>query len=85
MEKCPPHAIPGTHHIIMDEFKLDGREYVELKNLLKLMGGFESGGGAMQSIAEGLVTVDGQIELRKRCKIRSGQLVESTGQKIKVI
>ena len=68
----------------MDEFKLEGREYVVLKNLLKLMGVCESGGEAMKSIAEGLVTVDGEVELRKRCKIRSGQVVESAGQMIKV-
>ena len=35
---------------------MEGREFVELKNLLKIMGVFESGGEAMQSIAEGLVT-----------------------------
>ena len=69
----------------MDEFKLEGREYVELKNLLKIMGVFESGGEAMKAIAEGLVTLDGQVELRKRCKVRAGQIVESAGQKIKVI
>ncbi|MEZ4484160.1 MAG: RNA-binding S4 domain-containing protein [Syntrophotaleaceae bacterium] len=27
-------------------------------------------------VAEGNVTVDGQVELRKRCKIRPGQVVE---------
>ena len=69
----------------MDEFKLGGREYVELKNLLKLMGAFESGGEAMTAVAGGLVTLDGQVELRKRCKVRSGQIVECKGQRIKVI
>lgn len=69
----------------MEEFKLEGREYVELKNLLKLMGLFESGGEAMMAIAEGLVTLDGQVELRKRCKVRSGQIVEYDDQRIKVI
>ena len=68
----------------MDEFDLQGREYVELKNLLKLMGFFESGGEAMAAISEGLVTVDGQIELRKRCKIRSGQVVACEGRETKV-
>ena len=38
----------------MDEFKLGDREFVELKNLLKIMGVFESGGETMKSISEGL-------------------------------
>jgi ribosome-associated protein len=69
----------------MDEFRLEGREYVELKNLLKIMGVFESGGEAMAAVAAGHVTVDGKVELRKRCKVRSSQVVESAGHKIKVV
>jgi len=69
----------------MEEFELQGREFVELHNLLKLTGLCSSGGTAKLMVAEGLVTVDGQVELRKRCKIRSGQMVEFEGQKIRVI
>ncbi len=69
----------------MDEFKLEGREYIELKNLLKLMGVFESGGAAMKAVAAGHVRLDGKVELRKRCKVRSGQIAEFAGQRIKVI
>jgi ribosome-associated protein len=36
-------------------------------------------------VAEGIVRVDGEIELRKTAKIRAGQVVECLGQKIKVI
>lgn len=66
-------------------FKLEDREYVELKNLLKLMGLFESGGEAMAAVAAGEVTVDGKVELRKRCKIRAGQVVECAGETITVV
>ena len=66
----------------MEEFDLDGRDFVELNNLLKLTGMSPSGGVAKMVIAGGDVTVDGQIETRKRCKIRSGQQVEYNGQKI---
>lgn len=69
----------------MKEFKLGNNEFVELKNLLKLMGLCESGGIAMTVISEGLVKVDGTVELRKRCKIRKGQIVEFEGQEITVI
>jgi ribosome-associated protein len=60
----------------MTEFKLEDREYIELTDLLKVTGLFDSGGMAKTAIAEGLVTVDGHSELRRRCKVRRGQIVE---------
>ena len=68
----------------MNEFSLEGSEYIELKNLLKLAGLCESGGSAMAAIAEGRVMVDGAVELRKRCKIRAGQRISFEGQSIVV-
>lgn len=68
----------------MIEFQLDGREYIELHSLLKVTGLCDSGGVAKLLIADGLVTVDNVVELRKRCKIRSGQIVEFDQQKIHV-
>ena len=59
----------------MENFDLDGREFVELCDLLKLTGMRASGGAAKMAIATGQVTVDGLMELRKRCKIRPGQIV----------
>lgn len=50
-------------------------EYVELCNLLKLVGLADSGGRGKTMVAEGLVQVDGLIEYRKTAKIRSGQTV----------
>lgn len=67
------------------EFILDKTEYIELNNLLKVSGLCESGGRAKQVIAEGFVKVDQGIELRKRCKIREGHVVEFNGTVIKVI
>lgn len=69
----------------MEEFDLQGREFVELNNLLKLTGWCSSGGVAKMMIAEGCVTVDGKEELRKRCKIRSGQIVAFEGQQVAVV
>ena len=69
----------------MEEFNLDGREFIELNNLLKLTGMCPSGGSAKMVIAAGEVTVDGQVELRKRCKIRPGQIVDFAGQQIAVV
>ncbi|MDP3742906.1 MAG: RNA-binding S4 domain-containing protein [Methylotenera sp.] len=64
-------------------FKLKG-EYIALCDLLKTEGIADSGGQGKAFVAEGLVTVDGEVELRKTAKIRSGQVVECLGQKIKV-
>ena len=69
---------------IMTEFKLQGREYIELSDLLKVTGLFGSGGMAKTAIAKGLVTVDGHPELRRRCKIRTRQIVEYDGHTITV-
>lgn len=55
-------------------FELRG-EYVELCDLLKLVGLADSGGRGKQMVAEGLVSVDGKAESRKTAKIRAGQLV----------
>jgi ribosome-associated protein len=68
----------------MEEFDLQGREFVELCDLLKLLGLSPSGGAAKMVIAAGGVSVDGQVELRKRCKVRPGQLVECNGRQIVV-
>ena len=68
----------------MENFSLDDREWIELKNLLKLMGLCETGGEAKIAIEEGLVRVDGKVEHRKSCKIRSGQIVQFNGNQIKV-
>ncbi|PIR20417.1 MAG: RNA-binding protein [Deltaproteobacteria bacterium CG11_big_fil_rev_8_21_14_0_20_47_16] len=68
----------------MEEFELGENEFVELKNLLKLMQCCESGGDAMAVISEGRVKVNGNVELRKRCKIRKGQVVEFEGHTITV-
>jgi len=59
-------------------------EYIELIKLLKLAGIAESGGQAKIMVANGEVKVDGEVELRKRCKLRPGQKVEAAGQTVTV-
>ena len=68
----------------MEIFELDGRPFVELCDLLKLTGACSSGGSAKLVIGAGEVKVDGQVELRKRCKIRTGQIVEYGAERIRV-
>ncbi|UPG91916.1 RNA-binding S4 domain-containing protein [Luteibacter aegosomaticola] len=65
-------------------FELEG-EYVELNQLLKLAGIAASGGEGKHLVADGLVSVDGVVELRKTCKIRAGQVVSIDDEVIRVV
>lgn len=65
-------------------FSLNG-EFVELNQLLKLVGICDSGGAGKMLVASGDVRVDGKVELRKTCKIRAGQVVSLGDIRIKVV
>ncbi len=65
------------------EFTLTG-EFVELNQLLKLVGLCDSGGAGKMLVAGGGVSVDGKVELRKTCKIRAGQVVDLGAFRISV-
>ena len=69
----------------MQVFSLEGHPYIELCNLLKVLGLCSSGGVAKTLISEGCVNVDGQVELRKRCKIRSGQVIAFDGNTVTIV
>ncbi|MFP5492833.1 MAG: RNA-binding S4 domain-containing protein [Bacteriovoracia bacterium] len=62
-----------------------GLEYIDLCDLMKIADMTDSGGAAKHLIAEGLVKVDGNVETRKRCKIRKGQVVEFKGQQVTLV
>lgn len=68
----------------MTEFSLGGRPNIALHNLLKVEGLCESGAAAKHAIDAGKVLVDGRVELRKRCKITAGRVVEFEGHSIRV-
>lgn len=68
----------------MQTFNLEGNEFIELHNLLKITGLAGSGGMAKNLVGDGQVIVDEQVEMRKRCKIRAGQVVEFAGEQINV-
>ena len=65
------------------DFELRG-DFITLDALLKATGLADSGGAAKAMVANGLVQVDGQIELRKTCKIRSAQVVALAGTRIRL-
>ncbi len=60
-------------------------EFVELYKILKFEGLADSGGNAKQAIAEGLVSVNGEIETRKRKKIRAGDQIDFIDHHIEVV
>ncbi len=60
-------------------------EFVELYKILKFEGLADSGGNAKQAIAEGLVSVNGEVETRKRKKIKAGDQIDFIDHHIDVI
>ena len=66
------------------DFELD-RDFVELNQLLKLAGLCDSGGAGKQLVASGAVRVDGEVELRKTAKLRSGQVVTLDDVAIRIV
>jgi ribosome-associated protein len=59
-------------------------EFIELNQLLKVVGLCDSGGAGKALVASGAVKVDGKQELRKTCKIRAGQQVSIGDVRISV-
>ncbi|MEX8547491.1 MAG: RNA-binding S4 domain-containing protein [Mucilaginibacter sp.] len=67
----------------MIEFKLQG-EFIPLIQLLKATNLVQSGGEAQIVVSEGLVKYNGEVDFRKRLKIKVGDHVEFDGKKIVV-
>ena len=57
------------------EFELTGHEYIQLNQLLKLLGLVETGGEANQRIVDGEVKVNNIVEYQKRKKLRPGDSI----------
>ncbi len=60
-------------------------EYIELIKLLKLKQIAQSGGHAKMMVEDGIVKVNGEVEYRKRNKLRPGDIVEVEGNVIEII
>ena len=57
-------------------------EYIKLGQVLKAAGIAGSGVDAKMMIEEGLVSVNGEVELRRGRKLREGDRVEAEGETI---
>ena len=60
-------------------------DFVALYKILKFEGLADSGGMAKQVIADGRVSVNGEVETQKRKKIVAGDQIEFSGQFINVV
>ncbi len=59
-------------------------DHIKLGQALKLAGLVDSGVDAKIDIKEGLVRVNGQVELQRGKKIYPGDIIEFDGQQVKV-
>ncbi len=57
------------------KFNLE-KEYIELNKLLKILSIVNSGGQANSIISNGLVYYNGQVDRRKRLKLRKGDVIK---------
>lgn len=55
-------------------------EHIKLDSFLKGVNAVSSGGEAKLIIADGLVRVNGEVELRRGRKLRPGDRVEAAGE-----
>ena len=60
-------------------------EPVELYKILKFEGLVASGAEAKAAVADGQVTVNGEVEIRKRRQILSGDVIAFAGQTLKIV
>lgn len=68
----------------MQTFTLKG-EYIQLIQLLKVLNWVEHGAMAQFVVEEGLVKYNGQLDYRKRLKVKVGDVVEFDGQQVKIV
>jgi ribosome-associated protein len=77
--------LPVTFIEIMENFRLkEGEEYIELKNLIKILGWVGTGGEAKIRIDNQEIKVNGEIETQRRKKIRRGDTVVSGDNQVQV-
>lgn len=68
----------------MAEFKLSGFEYIQLNQLLKLLGWAETGGEANSLITMGKVVLNGKVETQKRKKLKPGDKISFNNQTVEI-
>ncbi len=67
----------------MQTFTLE-KDFIPLIQLLKALNWVEHGGMAQRVVEEGLVKYNGEVDYRKRLKVRKGDVIEFDGMKVQV-
>lgn len=60
-------------------------EFIPLIQLLKALTWVEHGGMAQRVVEEGLVKYNGEVDFRKRLKVRKGDVIEFEGMRVQVL
>lgn len=69
----------------MERFDLEGREFIELNKLMKILRWVGTGGEANVHIIQEEVKVNGVTEIQKRKKLRTGDVVSFDRFRVEVI
>lgn len=69
----------------MKTFDLQDNEYIELNKLMKILRLVNSGGEAHSFIQEGEVIVNGEVEYRKRKKLKKGDQIAFLDHQVEII
>ena len=83
MSKSKPAAKAASAVVAAEEIKIRA-EPIELSQLLKFSGVFDSGGEAKHAINNGEVKVNGVVETAARKKIAAGATVAAAGRTLVV-
>ena len=67
------------------ELRGDEEDFIQLIQLLKATNLVYNGAEAQEVVAAGMVLRNGVVEMRKRAKIVSGDVIEYEGNRIEVI
>lgn len=67
----------------IDEVSIGG-EVIRLGQFLKFAGLLDSGGDAKEVIIDGYVTVNGEVDRRRGCQLRDGDVVTFEGRAVRV-
>ena len=65
------------------KFKIEG-EYIELIQLLKVIGIASTGGHAKMIVDEEMIGRNGELETRKRAKLIAGDVIEIEVEQIRI-
>ncbi|WP_052195314.1 RNA-binding S4 domain-containing protein [Deinococcus radiopugnans] len=74
----------GSRDTVRDGGQDGGQDTIDLQDFLKISGVVDTGGEAKFRVQGGEVRLNGEIETRRRKKLRRGDVVEYAGETLTV-